>query len=694
MIRHKDSGAHIAELIKMDKTALPEDGGENFNRLIFAKSPYLLQHAENPVQWYQWGEEAFEKARSENLPILLSIGYATCHWCHVMAHESFADEEVANILNSNFVCIKVDREERPDIDDFYMTVAHVLTGGGGWPLNVFLTPDKQPFFAMTYLPKNERNGMGGFIDLLTNITALWTKHPAEIEKNCNGIMGALEQLQRTPSNECPELNHLRDLAFKQLAAIYDDKNSGFGKAPKFPMPINLSWLIEIGASGNDKALKMALDSLRKMRQGGIWDQLGGGLHRYAVDEKWLVPHFEKMLYDQAMVALTSLEAYQVSEDEFFLGMAENILSFVSNELSSSEGGFYSALDADSEGQEGKSYVWKMDEVEEILGEDAELFCRFYGITENGNFEGHNILNISQELEAFCSENSLDLNDTAGLLDECSERLLEFRSERIQPLRDEKIITSWNGLMIAAYAKCSAITGDEEYLAIASDCADFILNNMRREDGRLLRSYLCAPSEVPAFLEDYAFLCYGLFELFDASLEDKWLELALTLMDDLLRYFRDPESGSLVKTGLDAEQIPAIASLNHDGVTPSAFSMAAKCMIRLGHACDRMELLDHAHAILAIPLDDSLQNPVSHLGSLQAFAMLENEPVICTFCGEFEEEDLQELICVIGNHKTANWFIRRENPSGSGSVNICTFGTCHPPVHDADELEKLLAKIEL
>jgi len=693
MGKNIDSGAYVAGLMNIDTSTLPADGGQRFNRLIFARSPYLLQHAENPVDWYEWGPDAFEKAQRENMPILLSIGYATCHWCHVMAHESFEDEQVATVLNRYFVCIKVDREERPDIDDFYMTVSQILTGSGGWPLNVYLTPDKRPFFAMTYLPKHSRGGMGGFLDLLANISMLWRNHPEEIDKNCNGILEAMAQLGHKPSDECAVLGELSALAMKQLTAIYDKKQGGFGNAPKFPMPINLSWLADQGAAGNGTALEMVRHTLRMMRQGGIWDQLGGGLHRYSVDRDWLVPHFEKMLYDQAMTALTALEAYQACGDIFYSDMAENIFEFVARDLTSPDGVFYSALDADSEGEEGTCYIWEKEEIDSILGNDADLYNRFFDVTEGGNFESRTILNIPVALEAFCSEEGCDPEHTARLLDDCSALLLKKRHSRIQPLRDEKIITSWNGLMIAALAKGGLICGVQKHIDSAERAASFILANMRREDGRLLRSYLNGPSDIPGFLEDYVFLCFGLIELYEATLNVSWQTQALALADDILRLFRDRESGDFVKTGTDAEQMPVRASLEHDGVIPSAFSLAAKCFIRLGHALDREELLDHAHVLLRAPLADAKKQPSAHLGALQALAMLEHEPVIIQLEGNRESPQLKSMLRIARTDLIHTVTIRFTETGEPPLAHVCAQGTCYPPVADSEALDKLLGSLK-
>ena len=690
-----DSRAYLAELMAIDKNSLPADGGERFNRLIFARSPYLLQHAENPVNWYEWGQAAFELARRENRPILLSIGYATCHWCHVMAHESFEDAEVAALLNRHFVCIKVDREERPDIDDFYMTVAQVLTGSGGWPLNIFMTPEKRPFFAMTYLPKEDRQEMRGLLGLLGNIAVLWRRHPDKIENNCNAIMETLENISQPIPQELSDLDELNREAFGQLSGIYDEEQGGFGTSPKFPMPLNLSWLIEQGATGNDQARDMALHTLRCIRSGGIWDQLGGGLHRYAVDQKWLVPHFEKMLYDQAMLALVSLEAFQAVGEPLFLDMALEIYGFVANDLTSPQGGFYSALDADSEGEEGRFYLWTKEEIDRILGSDAALFNRYYDVGSYGNFEGNTILNIPVDMAEFCVREGREQDELEKVLEECSARLLEERERRIHPLRDEKIITAWNGLMIAALAKGGTITAAADFTERAARAARFLLENLRRKDGRLLRSFMGEPSATAAFLEDYVFFTCGLIELYEATLDQSWLDEALHLADETLRLFYNSATGEFSKTGFDAEQMPIRASLEHDGVLPSPFSLAAKNFVRLAHSSDRPDLLDHAHALLASSLDDARRHPTAHLGSLQALAMLEHEPVLATFRGERDSALLRNLMQQVKASYIPNLVILCEpDVASSASVSICARGTCYPPAADIASLAGILKMILL
>ena len=707
----QDTAAYVAGLMAIDKTTLPADGGERFNRLIFARSPYLLQHAENPVTWYEWGSAAFDKARAENLPILLSIGYATCHWCHVMAHESFEDEEVAALLNRHFVCIKVDREERPDIDDFFMAVAQALTGSGGWPLNIFMTPEKRPFMAITYLPKRGGRGMSGLMELLGNIATLWRQRPDMIEKNCQGIMEALESGRKQRASESPpDITAITEKALQTLKRIYDQTHGGFGSAPKFPMPMYLSWLIGQGQQlphphpnppleregifpllhEGEGTLQMALHTLRKMRAGGIWDQLGGGLHRYSVDQFWLAPHFEKMLYDQAMLARVTTDAFLATGEPFYRTMTEEIFTFISRELQTEEGAFCSALDADSEGVEGKYYVWDKSEIDECLGSDAGLFCLFHAVTDEGNFEGETILTAPATLDDFCRRHRLHEDETGERLAHCRAKLLKQREERIHPLRDDKIITSWNGLMISALATAAVTFNKPEYAVSAARAATFVINKLRREDGRVLRSYLNGASDVPGFLEDYAFLAGGILDLFEATLDQSWLSEARALAEEMLNLFRDPDSGEFTLTGHDAEQMPTRVSSDHDGVTPSAFTRTAHLLYRLAWIDDRPELLYFARAALGGIQSDMEQNPLGHLGALQLLTPLAAEPTTATFSGETSSAEAFALNAALRNHSIRNLIIRSEQGPSPLSLSLCVPGTCYPAVTTIDELNRLLS----
>ncbi|HIJ80524.1 MAG TPA: thioredoxin domain-containing protein [Desulfuromonadales bacterium] len=691
----RNSPVRVAELIALDKSDIHHDGGPEFNRLIFSKSPYLLQHAENPVDWYEWGEDAFLKARNENLPVLLSIGYSTCHWCHVMAHESFEDTEVAALLNRHFVCIKVDREERPDIDDFYMTAAQLLSGGGGWPLNIFMAPDRRPFMAITYLPKRGRNGMSGLMELLANIATLWRQRPDMIEINCRGIMEELANLrERGRKGSDKSVAAVSATAFSQLSNAYDREYGGFGSAPKFPMPIYLRWLIVNRNDGSQSTLDMALTTLRRMRSGGIWDQLAGGLHRYSVDRFWLVPHFEKMLYDQAMFAHVALDAVQATGDSWFGTLAEEIIVFIDQDLRSSDGAFYSAIDADSEGVEGKFYLWNKAEIVACLGDDADLFCDYFDVTGAGNFEGETILNIPRNLSAFCERRGIEIAEAAKNIEECRNKLLLRRIKRIRPLTDTKIITSWNGLMIGALARAGIICDKPEYIRSAEKCADFIRNNLRRQDGRLLRSHVGDQSSIPAFLEDYTFLAIGFLELFESSLNKFWLTEAEFLGDEIIRQFRDPATGEFFLTGQDAEQMPVRITVDHDGVTPSAISSTAMLFLRLGLTCSRDDLISLARGIFDCYRSEMERNPLSQLGLLQVATLLDSEPCRAMFYGNSLDPAHYHLLKELKQHLIPALVITVDKSDNNGPprVSICADGVCHPVVASPDELATLLRAI--
>lgn len=605
----------LQTLLTIDRASLPPDGGPLYNRLVFSHSPYLLQHARNPVDWREWGPEALLDARQRNLPLFVSIGYATCHWCHVMAHESFEDDEVADILNHAFVPVKVDREERPDLDEFCMAACQTMTGSGGWPLNCFLKPDGTPFYALTYLPKEPRRGMPGFLELLENIAQVWQHKPDSVDRNATSLMDALQRLSIAPEpDHSVPLDQLSKQATDTLRRIYDQQYGGFGTAPKFPMP---PYLLHLLRSNNTAVHDMALHSLRAMRQGGIWDQLAGGIHRYSTDRHWLVPHFEKMLYDQALVAYVALEAYQLTNDSQYCDMAENLLEFTQQELTSPQGGFYCGLDADSEGREGACYVWRRQELEALLGADAVLFCERYGVTSKGNFEvaGENVLHQSQTIETLGKTHHRPESELAKRLAHCGHTLLTVRRQREQPLRDIKIITAWNGLMIAALARGAAITGKQHWLAAARKAADFITTSLVAPDGRLLRSYLLTASPIKGFLEDYAFLAWGLLELYRAEQHKPDLQRAAALCQEALRLFSAAD-GQLTTAGSDAEQLPLSLPDLHDGVIPSALSILVSNLLTLSTLTDDLNWQHEAHRLLHCYHANLQQNPTASLWLLQ------------------------------------------------------------------------------
>ncbi len=696
--RHGDSGAELQRLMALDKSALPSNGGKHFNRLIFAASPYLLQHAENPVDWYPWGEEAFALARKENKPVFLSIGYATCHWCHVMAHESFEDREVATVLNRLFVPIKVDREERPDIDDRYMTVSRLMTGSGGWPLNVFLTPDRIPFLTATYIPRTRKMGMPGVIEFLENVAALWKNRRDHVDQNCMAVMAELERLAAASAGETAAAG-INEAAFRHLEALYDPEWGGFGKAPKFPMPGNLGFLVRYGKTcGNRLPLDMVGRTLRMMRRGGICDQIGHGFHRYSVDRQWLVPHFEKMLYDQALIAAAAFDACQATGEVLYGRIAEEILEFVIRDLTAPEGGFFSALDADSEGEEGTFYLWSPSEISEVLGEaEAAFAVSLFGVTAKGNFEGKNILHLPvmpgspegcAELEAILCQPTLE-----GV----RERLLASRQERIRPLRDEKVVTVWNGLMLAAFAKGYALTGTDKYRAAADGANRFIRERLLRQDGRLMRSYCHGQVSVPAFLEDYAGYVHGLIAIYEATLDPGHLAEALRLTADMLRLFGE-SNGGLYDTGSDAETVLVRTKSIDDGVTPSGNSLAAMNLLKLGRIIGDEGMVREGERLLHAFMGKVAKQPAAYLNFLAAVDYLNLLPTEITLVGSREATETEAMLREIHRRFIPGLVLRFEEDdqttaTGGGTIaRVCADGACYPQLSAALELEKLLDTI--
>jgi len=558
------------------------------NRLINEKSPYLLQHAHNPMDWYPWSEEAFERARNDDKPIFLSIGYATCHWCHVMEKESFEDEEAADYLNETFVCIKVDREERPDIDAVYMAVCQMLTGSGGWPLTIFMTPDKIPFFGGTYIPKQNRFGRPGLIDLCRNVKRLWETERDKVLTSASSISGNLGKIFSFHSGGALDETVFDD-AFAQFEKIYDARFGGFGSAPKFPTPHQLLFLLRYHhRTGKKQPLEMVKKTLSAMRLGGIWDHVGYGFHRYSTDKHWLVPHFEKMLYDQALLAQAYLETFQITQDRFFSDTAREIFSYVLRDMTSEAGGFFSAEDADSEGEEGKFYVWTTTEAEKILGTDASAWRRIFNMEEEGNFldeasgrkTGTNILHLGQSLSRWADETGAKETELKEQWDNTRRKLFEVRKKRIHPLKDDKVLTNWNGLMIAALSMGARILNDPEYTVIAEKSAEFILQNMMDEKGRLLHRFRDGEVAIPATAEDYAFFTHGLLELYGTTFNPSYLESAIQFTDIMISDFWDTEAGGFFLTDKTATDLPIRPKELYDGAIPSANSISLFNLLRL------------------------------------------------------------------------------------------------------------------
>ena len=552
------------------------------NRLINETSPYLLQHAHNPVDWYPWGEEALTRAREEDRPILLSIGYSACHWCHVMERESFENEDIAVLMNDNFVNIKVDREERPDLDAVYMEAVQMMTGSGGWPMTVFLTPEGRPYYGGTYFPPEDRGGMPGFPRLLAAAGQAYHTNKGEIERVTRQLAEQMGRTGQMPRGFTPLTTEVMHNAYSQLATQFDHLNGGFGSAPKFPQPMTPEFLLRYNRHGfNARALGMVELTLQKMAYGGMYDQVGGGFHRYSTDAYWLVPHFEKMLYDNALLARLYLHAWQVTGDPLYRRITEETLDYVLREMTDPAGGFYSAQDADSEGVEGKFFVWTPDELGSLLGEDADLVMGYYGVTERGNFEGANILNVARPPEEYASQRGVSVEDLDQAIARARATLLDVREQRIHPLRDDKVLTSWNGLMLRSFAEAGAGLGRSDYLDAARKNADFLLAAMRGSDGRLLRTWRNDEAKLNGYLEDYACLADGLLSLHEATLEPRWVQEAVSLADEMNDLFWEDAVGGFYDTGSDHETLVIRPRDVFDNAQPCGGSVATDVLLRLG-----------------------------------------------------------------------------------------------------------------
>jgi uncharacterized protein len=571
------------------------------NRLAQETSPYLLQHRNNPVDWYPWGKEALERARREDKPIFLSIGYSACHWCHVMEHESFENESIARVLNEHFVPIKVDREERPDLDQIYMNAVQMLTGHGGWPMSVFLTPDLKPFFGGTYWPPHSARGMPGFDQVLGAVADAWRNRRDEALNAAEQLTAELQNLGRVGGGEASKLSmSLIDGAVSQLRRAFDGTYGGFGSAPKFPHPMDLQLLVRVAQrTGQQGPLDMVRLTLDRMAAGGIYDHLGGGFARYSTDALWLVPHFEKMLYDNALLAGAYLDAYLVTGDGDYARVLRETLNYIIRDMTDPTGGFYSTEDADSEGHEGLFYTWTPDEIEAVLGpERARTFCRVYDVSEEGNFEGRSILNLPKTSEQSAQILGRVPQELAAELADSREKLFAARQHRVRPGRDDKIIVAWNGLMIDAMARAGAALNEPDYVITACETASFILSRMRRDDGRLLHTSRGGSARLDAYLDDYTSLANSLVTLYEANFNERWIEEAARLMDIVLQKFADPEGGGFFYTADDHEQLIARNKELTDSSTPSGNALAATALLRLGKLLGRSDYLDAAERTLA------------------------------------------------------------------------------------------------
>ncbi|MGD0072091.1 MAG: thioredoxin domain-containing protein [Candidatus Bathyarchaeia archaeon] len=666
------------------------------NRLINEKSPYLLQHAYNPVDWYPWGQEAFDKAKADNKPIFLSIGYASCHWCHVMEAECFNDQQVADLLNQAFVCIKVDREERPDLDAQYMAVCQAMDRNCGWPLNILLTQRLNPFFAASYIPKHSRPGLIGMLDLVPQVMQIWKGQRAQLEMVGADIKSRIETMEkRTPQKELGK-EVLQD-AYDRLTLEFDSENGGFGTAPKFPRPHNLLFLLRHYArTGEKNALAMVEKTLRQMRLGGIFDQIGFGFHRYSTDAVWLVPHFEKMLYDQALLTLAYVEAYQITGAGKFRLTAKETIDYLIRDLSSPEGGFYSAQDADTEGEEGKFYLWTMDEVLDTLSPaDADLAVHIYGLKPEGNFiesgkpNGKNILHIAESLEELAPYKGLTLQELIARLHNIRDALFEARKKRLPPATDDKILTDWNGLMVAALAKAGTVLNEPKYLEAAMKTADFILGHMR-EDGVLYHRYAKGERAVEGFLDDYAFFVYGLIELYDATFEAKYLQAAADLTKVMVTKFWDDKNGGFYQTQKNSDAaMPKMKQL-YDGAVPSGNSVALHdllWLVRLTNEPTYDTMVAQMTKTFAQEIEGA---PEAYTFFLSALDFLIGISYSVTVVGDLKEKDTVEMLNAIRKHYLPSTVIALKNPSkaglgyeqieGKATAYVCQNQTCLPPTN--------------
>jgi uncharacterized protein YyaL (SSP411 family) len=622
------------------------------NRLIKEKSPYLLQHAHNPVDWYPWGEEAFEKARREDKPIFLSIGYSTCHWCHVMERESYNDPEVAKLMNDAFVSIKVDREERPDIDNVYMNVALMMMGSGGWPLNVILTPDKKPFFAATYIPKDNRFGQKGLLELIPQIKQAWLTQRDKVVGSANQITAALRENSGGSASGDLDASTLKT-AFDQFNNQFDKQYGGFGRAQKFPTPHNLLFLLRYWKrTGEPKALEMVEKTLDAMRSGGMYDHVGFGFHRYSTEPTWHLPHFEKMLYDQAMLALTYLEAYQATGKEEYAKTAREIFTYISRDMTSPAGAFYSAEDADSEGEEGKFYLWTESEIRKVLPKsDADLFIKAFGVESGGNFtdpfgkapRGANILRQTKPIKDLAVELKLSEPELQTRLEAARQQLFTVRERRVHPSKDDKILTDWNGLMIAAFARGAQVLDEPKYAETARRSVDFIFKNLRTQDGRLLHRYREGQATIKAHADDYAFLVWGLIELYEATFDVKYLQTALDLNSDLIEHFWDVGNGGFFFTADDAEALLVRQREVSDNAIPSGNSVAMLNLLRLNRITANTDLEAKAAAISRTFAGEVKQAPSGHAELMSALDFGIGPSYEVVIAGNSQAEDTKTML---------------------------------------------------
>jgi uncharacterized protein YyaL (SSP411 family) len=695
------------------------------NRLSGEKSPYLLQHAHNPVDWYPWGAEAFEKARREDKPIFLSIGYSTCHWCHVMERESFESAEIAEVLNRDFVPVKVDREERPDVDRIYMMFVQATSGGGGWPMSVFLTPELKPFFGGTYFPPDNRYGRPGFRYILEQLANAWGRDRAKIERSSSEILEQLRQYTEGRSGSDELSGRALDSGYFVFRRIFDTRLGGFGGAPKFPRPSVLNFLLRYHKhANNEEALEMVLLTLREMAKGGMNDQLGGGFHRYSVDANWFVPHFEKMLYDQAQLAISYIEAYQITGDDLYAGVARDIFEYVLRDMTSPDGGFFSAEDADSvidpanphEKGEGAFYIWSYQELEESLGRDVEWFSHMFGVERDGNvhsdphgeFTGKNILYQAHTIEETASRFDMSVEEIAAGLDRARRKLMEIRNRRIRPHLDDKVLTAWNGLMISAFAKGAQALGEKRYYEAARRAADFIIARMR-SGGVLLRRHREGEAAIPGFLDDYAFFVQALLDLYETGFDLGDLDLAIELAERQIELFMDSINGGFFSTQAGESDLVLRLKDDYDGAEPSGNSVAALNLLRLAQITGRADFEQAARSTLKAFAGRLAQSPETVPQLLVAHLFAHSTPKQVVVAGDRNSEETKAMLRYAGRRFVLNRVmllvdsdesrarlgsyvpaIQGMSPvDGKAAVYVCENYMCQLPVTDVEALERLL-----
>ena len=670
------------------------------NRLINETSPYLVQHAHNPVDWYPWCDEAFEKAQQEDKPVLLSVGYAACHWCHVFSHESFENEAIAQLMNDNFINIKVDREERPDIDAIYMNAVQMMTGRGGWPMTVFLTPEGVPFYGGTYYPPTDRQGMPGFPRILISLAEAYKEQREEVTKNSQVIIEQLEKLNQFTPAEGDLTTEVLDQAAAGIMRVFDTVNGGFGQAPKFPPSMVLSFLLRQSQRTNNSAIQAAIElTLVKMACGGMYDQLGGGFHRYSVDEKWLIPHFEKMLYDNALLSRIYLDAYLVTGKEFYRQITTEILDYVIREMTHPDGGFYSSQDADSEGEEGKFFAWTPEQVTALLGaEDAKLFNRYFDVSEFGNFEhGTSALHIDDEISVVAKLLSVTPEQLTEVITRGKKILFEARELRIKPARDEKILTAWNGLMLRSFAEAARVLKREDYLQIALRNAEFLTKELKR-DGRLLRTHKDGQSKLNAYQEDYAYLIDGLLSLYEATFDEKWFSEARAFADTMIEQFWDENDGGFFFTSNDHEKLINRAKESYDNASPSGNSVAAHVLQRLALFTNEPRYRDCAERTIKLLANSISRYPNAFGHLLCAMDLYLSNPHEIAIIGNREAGNA--LVDAVFTHYIPNKVVASAAPNeatkiqllqgrtqidGKATAYVCHNFLCEAPVTDAGEL---------